>query len=126
LDQPSWRCETSPRCGTLATNSIPVPEQIMCQTRWVGPVCYWLDHERDPEHPVWKTSRVDHHDGVVRSGTVRTVLSINSDWWLLRQTAQILIIIWLRYFRKSSPILSNLRRWSRAGQDCRTEDEIVG
>jgi hypothetical protein len=113
LDQPSWRCETSPRCGTLATNSMPPAEQIMCHTRRVGPVRYWLDHERYPEHPAWKASRVDDHDGVVRSENIRTPPSINSDCWLLGQTAQILIIIWLPCLRKSGRFLSGLPRWSR-------------
>ena len=71
----------------------------MCQRTWTSVMVQKsLYHERYWERSAWKTNRVDDHDVVALSADMRAVLSLNSDWWLLRQIAQILIMIWLPCF----------------------------
>ena len=55
----------------------------------------WFDHERYSEHSAWKTNRVVDHDVVVRAKDFQAELGMNSDWSLLRQIAQILIMMCL-------------------------------
>jgi hypothetical protein len=55
-------------------------------------VCRRLDRQRCCEHSAGKSNGVDDQDVAARSAGMSAALSPNSDWWLLGQIAQILII----------------------------------
>jgi hypothetical protein len=65
-----------------------------------------LDRGRDWQRSAWKTNRLDDHDVVARPADIVASPSIDPDWWLLGQAAQILIMMGLRSFPKAAPVSS--------------------